>query len=535
MIGLLVVGCLSPGLARADGALAIGATAPIVEGGFAYGFTRHFGPGPAAQSAAVNTCRGTSHVPQTAESCRVVGLITDQCFAVAFTPVARPTGYGWAIDPGRQTAARKAMDGCSRMAGDNAADCRIIESRCDGTALSDRCVGWVGASPDQRAASCTALIQSGDEADNDLISDYVNRGNANAARDAPDAAIDDYGEALKRNPAYAIAFYDRGSAYRLKHDYDHAIGDYDRAIALNPRYEDAFVNRGAAYAAKGDADRAINDYTVALFLDGSDAAAYRNRGDAYVDKGDLTLALPDYDEAIRRAPGDADGYRSRGYLRFYAGDFAKAADDLARVVSAEPDDLYAPLWAYLAGARADAASAKTRLADAAAQASGASQSAWPHPVVDLLLGAHTFDATLAATTTPSRNGAARRSSTAARRCCCKAIAPPASRRCGPRSTPARRPSSNTKARAPSSPGSISLDPFCLRTAPARAARSRLSWLAEGASRSGRTSWTRPFRTSSSHRCHRTPAPRCAASICVGRSTMRSARASTGPSSIARCW
>jgi lipoprotein NlpI len=131
-------------------------------------------------------------------------------------------------------------------------------------------------------------------------------------------------------------------------------------------------------------------------LDGADAAAYRNRGDAYVDKGDLILALQDYDEAIRRAPGDVDAYRSRGYLHFYSGDFVPAADDLSRVVRAERDDLYARLWAFLAAARGDAATAAKSLAAAAAQPSPA----WPAPVVEMFLDKRTVEATLSAAGTP---------------------------------------------------------------------------------------------------------------------------------------
>jgi lipoprotein NlpI len=385
--------------ARADGVLAIGVTTPIVQGGLTFGYVRNFAPRPSAQAAAVDTCRRLANVPQAAENCRVVATFTDQCFAIAFVPQAA-TGLAWAINSDRQEAERKAMNDCAAAAGPDRDKCRVVQSRCDGSTFSDRCIGRIAAPPDQRIVACTALIQSGDESDSDLASDFVNRGNAHASREEFDQAIADYTEVLKHKPNDAIAFYDRGDAFRLKRDYANAIADYDRAIAINPRYEDAFVNRGAAYAAKGDPDRAISDYTVALLLDGSDTTAYRNRGDAYVDKGDLDLALQDYDEAIARAPNDADGYRSRGYLHFYAGEFAKSATDLARVASAEPDDLYAALWTYLAASRTDAANAgKKSLAAAAARSNAAFNPAWPHPVLELMLGSRTLEATLAAATT----------------------------------------------------------------------------------------------------------------------------------------
>ena len=386
---------LSPQIAAADGVLAIGVTSPIVQGGVTYGYVRNFSPRTAAQAAALDTCRRLANVRAAADNCHVVGLFTDQCFAIAFAPQAA-TGLGWAIDVDKHEAQRRAMNDCMAAAGDHRDQCRIVQSRCDGSTFAARCGGHAGAAPDQRIASCTALIQFGDESANDLVSDFVNRGNAHLDREEYDLAIADYDEVLKHDPAYAIGWYDRGTAFRLKKDYDKAIADYSRAVALNRRYEDAFVNRGVAYAAKGEPDRAIADYTTALLLDGSDVAAYRARGDAYVDKSDLALARQDYDEALRRAPGDADTYRSRGYLHFYAGDFAATAADLARVVAAQPDDAYAMLWAYLATARTDAAGARASLSAGAARAGGA----WPRPIVDLFLGASTVDSTIAAATTP---------------------------------------------------------------------------------------------------------------------------------------
>jgi tetratricopeptide (TPR) repeat protein len=386
-----------PSLAAADGVLAIGVTSPITQGGVTFGYVRNFSPRAAAQAAALDTCRKLANVRAAAENCRVVGLFTDQCFAIAFAPQAA-TGLAWAIDTDKREAERRAMNDCAAAAPDHRDQCRVVQSRCDGSTFAARCGGHAGASPDQRIASCTALIQSGEESANDLVGDFVNRGNARLDREEYDRAIADYDEVLKHQPANAIVWYDRGTAYRLKKDYDKAIADYGRAIALNPRYEDAFVNRGAAHAANGETDRAIADYTTALLLDPSDVAAYRGRGDAYVDKDDLKLARQDYDEALRRAPADADTYRSRGYLHFYAGDFPAAAADLARVVAAQPDDVYALLWAYLAAARTDAAGAHAALAAGAARAGGA----WPRPVIDLFLGASTVEAVLAAATSPSQ-------------------------------------------------------------------------------------------------------------------------------------
>ena len=377
LIALIVTILLSPAIAAAAGALAV--TSNAVQDGVAYGFVRNFSA-TTAQAAALDTCRRMSNTQQTVASCRIVGMFTDRCFAIALVPQGGAATLAWAIEDDRQAAQRKALAGCAGAAGDAADQCRVVQSRCDGSTWADQCGGRNGAAPEARIAGCTALIGSGDESDADLVSDYVNRANAHADRQDYDQAIADYGEALARNPTHAAAWYDRGSAHRMKGDHDAAIADYDRAIALDPRYEDAFVNRGVAYAAKGDADRAISDFTTALMLDAGDVVAYRNRADAYVDKGDLRLALEDYDEAIRRAPADADAYRGRGYLHFYAGEFLAAANDLARVLVAEPDDVYTMLWAHLA-ARAPARHRR------AAEAAAAEARTGLQPVIELFSAA----------------------------------------------------------------------------------------------------------------------------------------------------
>jgi tetratricopeptide (TPR) repeat protein len=65
-------------------------------------------------------------------------------------------------------------------------------------------------------------------------------------------AIQQLTEAVRLDPALALAFNARGySYYRLK-QYPQAIADFDRAISLNPGYANAYQNRGAARGAAGD-------------------------------------------------------------------------------------------------------------------------------------------------------------------------------------------------------------------------------------------------------------------------------------------
>ncbi len=89
------------------------------------------------------------------------------------------------------------------------------------------------AGADAKIAACTALLQSGQEAANNI----------------------------------PIIYYDRGNGYRFKGLYDQAIGDYSQAITLRPDYANAYNNRGIAYEHKNQNDQAIADYRMAVKID----------------------------------------------------------------------------------------------------------------------------------------------------------------------------------------------------------------------------------------------------------------------------
>jgi len=65
----------------------------------------------------------------------------------------------------------------------------------------------VSSDPDTSIAGCTALIQAARESTASLVGAYNRRGNASIYKGDYDRAIQDYGEAIRRNPNYAQAYY----------------------------------------------------------------------------------------------------------------------------------------------------------------------------------------------------------------------------------------------------------------------------------------------------------------------------------------
>ena len=65
-------------------------------------------------------------------------------------------------------------------------------------------------------------------------------------------------------PSKPEAFYNRGNAYADKGEHDRAIQDYDQAIRLNPTFALAFNNRGVMQFDKGQFLAAASDFAKAV-------------------------------------------------------------------------------------------------------------------------------------------------------------------------------------------------------------------------------------------------------------------------------
>jgi tetratricopeptide (TPR) repeat protein len=96
------------------------------------------------------------------------------------------------------------------------------------------CTGNPGIEWDQQIKSCTALIQSGQEAPENLSIAYYNRALAYENKDDDERAIADYSEAIKLNPKDAEAHFYRGLARARKGDKPGSDADIAEAQRINP-------------------------------------------------------------------------------------------------------------------------------------------------------------------------------------------------------------------------------------------------------------------------------------------------------------
>lgn len=156
---------------------------------------------------------------------------------------------------------------------------------------------------DASIAACDRAIAAGKWNGANLSALYRYRGFArvHGGKHEPDAALDDYGEAIRLDPENFIAYALRSELYGEAGKDDLALKDLNRVIELKPR-ADYFNNRGTYFRKLGQLDRAIEDFDRSVALDPKYHVAYWNRGLAYQDKGDKERAAADYRQALLMNP-----------------------------------------------------------------------------------------------------------------------------------------------------------------------------------------------------------------------------------------
>jgi hypothetical protein len=134
-MALAIVATVSwPGLAGAEGAMAVGIARGGVAKGYATGFAINQPTVKAARSNAVEQCRKTKSSNADAKSgCEAVVTFRNKCVASAVDPKNGTPGAGWGIGESQKTADSQALARCRTTAGSDRAEfCEITDRYCDG-------------------------------------------------------------------------------------------------------------------------------------------------------------------------------------------------------------------------------------------------------------------------------------------------------------------------------------------------------------------------------------------------------------------
>lgn len=188
----------------------------------------------------------------------------------------------------------------------------------------------------------TEALQHYDSAIDPQNPDALNLYRRAATRDAmgeTDQAIDDYGEAIRRDPKSPLAFYGRGVLLASrKRAFTRAIADFDKVLDLQPDNVDALILRGDSYSQLGQAGRALADLNRAVAEAPDNAQAFLYRGLAQGRRGEDKLALTDYDEAIKLEPRYVDALVNRAAVHAGQGRAANAIRDLDAALAIRPNN-----------------------------------------------------------------------------------------------------------------------------------------------------------------------------------------------------
>src|SRR6185312_15582757 len=89
----------------------------------------------------------------------------------------------------------------------------------------DACNAVGNTTPDARYAACTAVIDSGLASDHGVSAAYDSRGLVRLHKQELDRAVEDFNQAIQKDPENAAAFNNRGVAYQKKQEFERAIAD----------------------------------------------------------------------------------------------------------------------------------------------------------------------------------------------------------------------------------------------------------------------------------------------------------------------
>jgi len=199
---------------------------------------------------------------------------------------------------------------------------------------------------------------------------HYSRGNEHYKRYEFDQAINEYSEAVKKDPSMADAYIARGNAQSGKFNFENAKGDYSKGAELNAEYDHyargysyylqqdyksavtefsesisleknlfaAYNDRGLSYANMGNQDKAIADFTDAIGINSNSAFPYNNRGNAYLSKKNYDKAVEDYSKAVELYPKLVFPYTGRGVANYRLKEYDNAIADYTKAIEFTPND-----------------------------------------------------------------------------------------------------------------------------------------------------------------------------------------------------
>ena len=168
-----------------------------------------------------------------------------------------------------------------------------------------------------------------------------------------DAAVEQFENAARLDPRFALAFASLGDAYWLKYTLDQNIAWIDkasaycqRAMVLNDQIPGVYVTLGKIQDGTGKHELALEQFQRAQRLDPRSADALLGTAQVYENMGRIAEAEAAYEKAAALRPDYWDGYSKLGVFYYRQRRYADAATQFRHVLQLTPDN--AQTWANLA-------------------------------------------------------------------------------------------------------------------------------------------------------------------------------------------
>lgn len=136
-----------------------------------------------------------------------------------------------------------------------------------------------------------------------------------------------------------ISYRDRGRAYLRKGEYERAINDFDEALRRDPADAESLLNRAEASFNLGKIDQANADYEAVIKLGSLVAEAYFGRGSMYVEREEFARGIIDLTHAIDHAPNEALYLIWRAYAYLGLGSYDSALSDAGVALRSDPNNV----------------------------------------------------------------------------------------------------------------------------------------------------------------------------------------------------
>jgi Flp pilus assembly protein TadD len=114
---------------------------------------------------------------------------------------------------------------------------------------------------------------------------------------------------IKQGFAYIATAKNAPNRTNFEENIENAINEFSQAIQKDPKYADAYSNRAVAYMQQKKFNKAQEDLKRALELNPNSASIHYNMASLYSLKGDVDLALDEINASLSRGFSDYDALR----------------------------------------------------------------------------------------------------------------------------------------------------------------------------------------------------------------------------------